>query len=150
VGSQWLPPEAAAPLLALLVIAIYLAAMRSLARIIDDRFDPLHDWREAEKRAEAMLSEILPPQELRVLSQKGYLEVRSRKFEDRVYRIPRFQGPVAVYEGGSLTNLLCVRSVDPIPNADAVLMHKLLIEGDEESYLKTANSIRPRPYAISF
>jgi hypothetical protein len=137
------------PLLALAVIAVYLLLMRSLARLIDDRFDPLHDWREAERRAEAMLNDILPSSDLRVLAQKGYLEVPSRKFSDRVYRIPRYQGPVAVYEGGALTNLLCVRSVDPIPNADAVLMHKLMIEGDEDGYLRIANSIRPRPYSFS-
>lgn len=145
-----LPTEIVVPLLAIAVIAVYLLLMRSLARLIDDRLDPLHDWREAERRAEVLLSDILASRELRILTQKGYLEVPSRIYSDRVYRIPRYQGPVAVYEAGALTNLLCVRSVDPIPNADAVLMHKLMIEGDEESYLKIANSIRPRPYSFGF
>lgn len=147
--AEWLSAEAAGPLFALAVISVYLVAMRALARLIDRRFDPLHDWREAEKRAEAMLSEVLPEREVRQLAQKGYLEVPSRKFASRVYRVPRYQGPVAVYEDGMLANLLCVRSVDPIPNADAVLLHKLLIEGDEDTYLATANSIRPRPYSLT-
>jgi hypothetical protein len=56
---------------------------------------------------------------------------------------------VGVYENDSLTNRLCVRSVDPIPSADVVLVHKLMIEGDEDQYLRLANSIRPRPYPFT-
>ncbi len=146
---SWLPADVGLPLVAAAVITSYLLAVRSLARLIDDRFDPLSDWREAEKRAERLLAEMLPASEVRTLHQRGYLEVASAKYTDRVYRIPRFQGPIAVYEGGVLTNLLCVRSVDPIPNADAVLLHKLMIEGDEEGYLRAANSIRPRAYTFT-
>mgnify|MGYP005847800133 CR=1 FL=1 len=127
----------------------YLFVMRLLARLVDERFEVNRDWREAEHRAELMLSEMLPAQEVQRLHQRGYLEVPSRQFQDRTYRIPRYQGPVAVYEGGVLTNLLCVRSVEPIPNGDAVLLHKLMIEADEAGYLKVANSIRPRPYAFT-
>ncbi|MHB1005089.1 MAG: hypothetical protein ACYC3S_05535 [Chloroflexota bacterium] len=145
----WIPSEAMLLLAAAVAIAGYLFLMRSLAKLIDERFDPLHDWREAERRAEAMLSEMLPATDQQYLSQRGYLEVPSGKFAERRYRIPRFQGPVAVYERGSLVNLLCVRSVEPIPNADAILLHKLMIEGDEEGYLKAANSIRPRPYSFT-
>lgn len=142
-------PELGVPLLAVAVIGVYLLLMRVLAKLIDDHFDPLYDWREAEKRAETMLGELLSAADLGVLARKGYLEVPSRRFGNRVYRVPRFQGPVAVYEGGVLTNLLCVRSVEPIPNGDAVLMHKLMIEGDEDGYLRVANSIRPRPYSFT-
>ena len=145
----WLPGEAALPLLVVAVVVMYLVAMRSLARLIDDRFDPRYDWREAERRADEMLAELLPAQDVHELNRRGYLEVPSPKRAERVYRIPRFQGPIAVYEGGVLTNLLCVRSVEPIPNADAVLLHKLMIEGDEEGYLKIANTIRPRPYSFT-
>ena len=92
-------------------------------------------------------SSLLPPPDLRQLRQRGYLEVRSRQFPQRVYRIPRVQGPVGVYEGGLLTNLLCVRPLEPIPNGDVVMLHKLLLEADEAAYLRVANSIRPRPFA---
>ncbi len=107
------------------------------------------EWRRAESRAEQMLAEMLPAEDLQRLRQHGYLEVASKQFEDRTYRVPRFQGPVAVYERGMLTSLLCVRSVEPIPNGDAVLMHKLLLEADESGYLKVANWIRPRPFAYT-
>ncbi len=146
---SWLPADAGLPLVVVAVLTAYLLAIRGLARLVEDRSDPLYDWREAERRAERLLAEMLSATEVRTLQQRGYLEVASAKYADRVYRIPRFQGPIAVYEGGVLTNLLCVRSVDPIPNADAVLLHKLMIEGDEDAYLRAANSIRPRAYTFT-
>ncbi|MHB1130865.1 MAG: hypothetical protein ACYC4L_00570, partial [Chloroflexota bacterium] len=143
-------PWLAASFLALAVLALLLGyaltrglTPRAAASFIRDG----REWREAERRAEQLLTETLPASDLRRLRQRGFLEVPSRQFERRVYRIPRVQGPVAVYENGVLTNLLCVRPVEPIPNGDAVLLHKLLLEGDESAYLRVANSIRPRPYA---
>ena len=130
-------------------IIAYLVLMRILARLVDDRVDPMRDWREAEKKAEHLLAEMLPAGEVQALHRRGYLEIPSSRHADRVYRVPRYQGPVAVYERGVLTNLLCVRSVDPIPNADVVLLHKLMIEGNEDEYLRVANSIRPRPYSFT-
>ena len=38
---------------------------------------------------------------------------------------------VKVYEGGVPVMALCVQSMEPIPDGDAVLMHKLMIEGNE-------------------
>jgi hypothetical protein len=149
VGVPWLPTGAGLVVTALVVVLAYLLLMRILARLIDERFDPTHDWREAERKAETMLGELLPPEQLQHLNQRGYIEVPSPKHAGRMYRIPRYQGPIAVYESGVLANLLCVRSVDPIPNGDAVLMHKLMIEGSEDEYLKIANPIRPRPYTFT-
>jgi len=34
---------------------------------------------------------------------------------------------------------LCVGPVDPLPDADVVLIHKLMIEANEDEYLKAAN-----------
>ncbi|MDA8217529.1 MAG: hypothetical protein M0Z94_07945 [Dehalococcoidales bacterium] len=143
-----LPAEVGLALIVVAVTLAYLVLMRFLAGVIDDKFDPSHDWREAEKKAERMLQDILPSSEVRELNRHGYLEVPSRLHAGRVYRVPRYQGPIAVYEGGVLTNLLCVRSVEPLPNGDAVLLHKLMIEGNEDEYLRTANSIRPRPFSF--
>lgn len=146
---SWLPAGAGLIVTALVVVIAYLLLMRVLARLIDERFDPTHDWREAERWAEMMLRELLPVEQIQHLNQRGYLEVASPSYSGRVYRIPRYQGPIAVYESGVLTNLLCVRSIEPIPNGDAVLLHKLMIEGSEEEYLKIANPIRPRPYTFT-
>ena len=58
------------------------------------------DWREAQERAEQMLRDVLAEDEYRQLCRRGYLEVPSRSRPRRIYRIPRHQGQVKVYEGG--------------------------------------------------
>ena len=107
------------------------------------------DWRAAQERAEALLQEILTDEEYRQLDRRGYLEVRSPSRTNRLYRIPRHQGQVKVYEGGIPVMALCVQSMEPIPDGDAVLMHKLMIEGNEEEYLRVANRFAPRPWRRS-
>ena len=106
------------------------------------------DWREAQERAEALLREILSDDEYRQLGRRGYLEVSSPSRPRRNYRIPRHQGQVKVYEGGVPIMALCVQSVEPIPDGDAVLMHKLMIEGNEEEYLRVANRFEPTLYGF--
>jgi hypothetical protein len=143
------------PSLALLAVALaglavtYVVTVRLLSLAKSSREAYGSEWRRAEARAEHMLAEVLPAEELRRLRQRGYLEVVSKQFADRTYRVPRFQGLVAVYEKGVLTTYLCVRSVEPIPDGDLVLMHKLLLEADESGYLKAANWIRPRPFVYT-
>src|SRR3989475_5202039 len=91
-------------------------------------------WRAAEERAderaEALLRELLSEEEYRQLGQLGYLEVRSRAQPGRRYRIPRHCGLVQVLEDAAPITQLCVRSTEPVPAADGVLMHKLMIEGN--------------------
>ncbi len=106
------------------------------------------DWRAAQERAEALLQEILSDEEYRQLDRRGYLEVRSRSRAHRVYRIPRHQGQVKVYEAGMPVMALCVQSMEPIPDGDAVLMHKLMIEGNEDEYLRIANRFEPTLYGF--
>jgi hypothetical protein len=104
------------------------------------------DWREAQERAEQMLRDVLPEEEYRQLCRRGYLEVPSRSRPRRIYRVPRHQGQVKVYESGVPIMALCVQPVDPIPDGDVVLMHKLMIEGNEEEYLRIANRFEPTLY----
>jgi hypothetical protein len=106
------------------------------------------DWREANERAEALLRSLLSEDEYRQLNRRGYLEVPSPSRSRRVYRVPRHQGQVKVYEGGVPIMALCVQSVEPIPDGDAVLMHKLMIEGNEEDYLRIANRFEPTLYGF--
>jgi hypothetical protein len=106
------------------------------------------DWREAQERAEALLRELLTEDEYRQLSRRGYLEVPSPSRSRRVYRVPRHQGQVKVYEGGVPIMALCVQSVEPVPDGDAVLMHKLMIEGSEDEYLRIANRFEPTLYGF--
>jgi hypothetical protein len=106
------------------------------------------DWREAHERAEALLRDLLTEEEYRQLNRRGYLEVPSPTRPRRSYRIPRHQGQVKVFEGGVPIMALCVQSVEPIPDGDAVLMHKLMIEGNEEEYLRVANRFEPTLYGF--
>jgi hypothetical protein len=93
----------------------------------------------AEARAQALLHQLLDRSEQAQLSRRGYLEVASRTHQGRFYRIPACGGYVHVYEHGEVVSQLCVGPVTALPSADVILVHKLMIEADEETYLATAN-----------
>jgi hypothetical protein len=106
------------------------------------------DWREAQDRAELLLKDLLTEDEYRQLNRRGYLEVPSPSRARRTYRVPRHQGQVKVYEDGVPIMALCVQPIEPIPDGDVVVMHKLMIEGNEEEYLRTANRFEPTLYGF--
>lgn len=94
---------------------------------------------EAEQRAETLLKTLLNSDQYSHLVRKGYIEVQSSMFPYRTYRIPRHRGSVEVYEMGRLVMSLCVQPTETVPDADVVVMHKLMIEGNEREYLRRAN-----------
>jgi len=94
---------------------------------------------EAEQRAEQLLRILLTSDQYNHLVRKGYLEVPSGMYPYRAYRIPRHRGSVEVYEMGRLVMSLCVQPTEVVPDADVVVMHKLMIEGNEREYLRRAN-----------
>jgi hypothetical protein len=96
---------------------------------------------EAERRAEQLLKDILPEPEFALLARRGYLEVRSPTFPTRTYLIPERQGPVTVFEHGRPIMRLCIQCVERVPDHDTVAMHKLMIEGNEQEYLRIANRV---------
>jgi hypothetical protein len=101
-------------------------------------------WQErraARERAEVVLRELLTEDEYRQLNRLGYLGVPSPSRPGRTYRVPHHGGQVRVYEGGRPIMALCVQSVVPMPAGDVVLMHKLMIEGNEVEYLRIANRL---------
>jgi len=100
-------------------------------------------WREAEERAEALVQQLLSDDEYRQLRRYGYLEIASPSLPFRTYRVPRNKGQVGVFEDGVLTMKLCIQSVEPIPDGDTIVMHKLMIEGNEREYLRIANRFPP-------
>ena len=99
--------------------------------------------RAARERAEALLRELLTAAECGQLERLGFLEVPSPTHPGRVYRVPRRRGRVTVLEGGAPVMLLCVGPVRALPDGDVVLLHKLMIEGDEAEYLRVANRLDP-------
>lgn len=101
----------------------------------------LHSWWPvaADHTAETLLRDSLTRQEYAQLCSRAYLDVPSRAYSDRVYRVPRGPGQVQVVVGGKVVERLCLQPLEALPEADIILMHKLLIEGDERMYLETAN-----------
>jgi hypothetical protein len=104
---------------------------------------------QAEQQSERLVELLLSPVERQQLNCYGYLEIPSPSRQGRVYRVPRGRGMVSVYEDGRAVMSLCVQPVEWIPASDIVLMHKLMIEGNEEDYLKRANQFEPGyPYYL--
>ena len=93
----------------------------------------------ADHAAETLLRTMLSSEQYKRLAANAYLEVPSPGHAGRVYRIPRGPGQVLVVESGRVVERLCVQPTQPLPEADVILMHKLLIEADESAYLETAN-----------
>lgn len=96
---------------------------------------------EAERRAEQLLHDVLTEAEFQQFVCRGYLEVRSPTFPSRTYLVPDRQGPVTVCEYGRPIMRLCVQCVDRVPDCDTVAMHKLMIDGNEQEYLRLANRV---------
>ncbi len=94
---------------------------------------------EAEQKAEQLLKILLNSEQYNHLVRKGYIEVQSGMYPYRTYRIPRHRGSVEVYEMSRLVMSLCVQPTENVPDADVVVMHKLMIEGNEREYLRRAN-----------
>jgi hypothetical protein len=90
-------------------------------------------------RVDEMLHAMLDTREYEVLTTRGYLDVASPSHPATIYRIPRRGGMVTVYAHGRATLDLCVRPEDPLPTGDVVLLHKLMIQGNEEEYLARAH-----------
>jgi hypothetical protein len=101
-------------------------------------------------RARELLNDLLDEREREQLATSGYLDVPSPGHPHRFYRIPRHVGRVRMFERGVPVYDLCVVPTRTLPRADVVIMHKLLIQGDEETYLRSANRFPvfvPRTYA---
>jgi hypothetical protein len=99
----------------------------------------LKRWSRAERRATDLLRDILTPEQFRQLLWRGYLEIPSPTEPRRVYRVPRSKGYVQVIENGHAIMRLCLQPVECLPDADVVVLHKLMIEANEETYLQKAN-----------
>ena len=97
----------------------------------------------ADSRAKALLREILSDTQYQQLVKCGYLEVTSPTIDERIYRIPGSGGLVKVFERGCPVMELCLQPAEPLPDGDVIVMHKLMIEANEEEYLSKANHFAP-------
>jgi len=97
----------------------------------------------AQRRACQLLRAVLTEDQYRHLVQRGYLDIRSPSHPQRFYRVPKAPGRVHLIENEQVQTDLCLQPLDWVPNADFVLIHKLMIEADEETYLQKANRFVP-------
>jgi hypothetical protein len=102
-------------------------------------FDSFLKWLEPYRRAGKLLRTVLTPEQYRQLMWRGYVDIPSPRDHERVYRVPRDPGLVGVIEQGRRKADLCLQPLEWVPDADIVVIHKLMIEADEETYLQTAN-----------
>jgi hypothetical protein len=93
----------------------------------------------ARRRSRQLLRAVLTTEQYRQLIWQGHIDIASRSDPGRIYRVPQSPGRVQVRENGRRTMLLCLQPVEWVPDADIIVIHKLMIEADEESYLRTAN-----------
>jgi hypothetical protein len=132
-------------LIAMTVVGFKIMALMTMSPFLRSRIWPWlrsRGWwpAPAERAAEALLHRLLTDSEYDTLSRNGFLDVPSQEYPGRIYRIPRGPGQVLVVERGRVLERLCVQPASMgLPEADVVLMHKLLLEADERRYLMTAN-----------
>jgi len=97
----------------------------------------------AERRARHLLRAVLTDEQYRQMIQQGYLDIPSPSHPQRFYRVPQAHGRVQMIENEILQASLCLQPLDWVPEADFMVIHKLMIEADEETYLQKANKIVP-------
>jgi hypothetical protein len=132
------------------LILMSMIALSIILTAISDRYNKDIDEQKAtaEARSWSMLHSLLSQPELDQISHRGYLEIPSQIHPLRVYRVASRPGLVYVYEKGMLACRLCVGATDYLPSGDVILLHKLMIECDEEYYLRTANELPAYPAEI--
>jgi hypothetical protein len=99
----------------------------------------LEERQAARVRADDLLRGVIGEESFQGLQQRRFLEIQSPSVRNRVYRIPNGRGLVKVYEDARFVMSLCVAPTTALPAGDLVLMHKLMIEANEDHYLSVAN-----------
>jgi len=102
-----------------------------------------YGWSKAKRRAGELLSDVLTPEQYSQLIKQGHIDIPSPSDPERIYRVPKSNGRVQVREKGRLTMWLCLQPLERVPEADLLVMHKLMIEADEQTYLRKANRFSP-------
>lgn len=95
----------------------------------------------AETKAKELLKEFIGLEAFGLLYEVGYIEVDSRKYKGRKYRVPK--NPMAYIEimdeKGAVIDTLCVHPKTNCPPADHILTRVAMLQNDEKVLLKAAN-----------
>jgi hypothetical protein len=99
------------------------------------------DSRLPERAARQWLRKLIPSQAERY-AERGFVEIDSTLCPGRRYRI-HHRRLTEIYERGAPSGRSCLQLSDTaLPPTDRVIAEYFLIQGDERSYLKTANIVR--------
>jgi hypothetical protein len=83
-------------------------------------------WTGSDRRADELLRSVLTQEQYGQLMRQGSIDIKSPRDPERIYRVPRGRGLVEVIEQGRSTARLCLQSLERLPDADIVVMHKLM------------------------
>lgn len=97
--------------------------------------------READRRATLLLRAVLGEPSYQEFVRKGHIEVPSRLYPGRAYLIKQWPEKVEVVEKGRTVAVLCAEPESDVPPADLIVIHKLMIEDNEQEFLRIANKI---------
>jgi hypothetical protein len=94
------------------------------------------------ERAEQLLLDVLGEAQFHRLRKVGYLDLPSRNYRGRVYRLDTM-GNLSFRDPGEngFNTTLCVQPIEQVPRDDMVAARYLLVIADEERLLETANPI---------
>ena len=121
-----------------------ITAVLSLVLLVWLSYGSYLKWSTANRRAGELLRSVLSLAQYHQLTRRGYIDIKSPRDHQRVYRVPKAPGLVGVIEQGRRKENLCLQPLGWVPDSDIVVMHKLMIEADEETYLQTANKLTPK------
>lgn len=133
----------ASPITDAVAIVVLLLPVIILGGLVATSVSPWlnRSWHEADARADLLVRSVLTEDEYGRLQHDRFLDIPSPGFPKRSYRVPNGMGTVLVIEGGRCVGRLCVQSTAPIPERESVVIHKLMIEGNEADYLRQANHL---------
>ncbi len=99
---------------------------------------PYHEVRDvAIRKAEALLREHLDPEQQDQLNRNNQFRLIARS--GRCYEISRGHAGNIFAFGGAQTMKYCIHTRESMPDADHMLAQKLLLESNEEEFLRLAN-----------
>jgi len=94
------------------------------------------------ERAEQLLLEVMGPERFHTLRTLGFVDLPSRLYPGRVYRLDSL-GNLCYRDPGDagFDVSLCVQPQESVPRDDQIAMRYLLATADEERLLSTANPV---------
>jgi len=93
-------------------------------------------------RADRLLQDVLGEEQYRRFRAGGFLDLPSRKFPGRTYRLDS-SGNLSYREPGEtgFNTTLCVQPTEAVPLDDQIVMRYLLVTADEDRLVEVANPI---------